>query len=446
MRESQHIEWKESWRDEYLRWICGFANAEGGVLVVGCDNKGTAIGLPNVTKLLEDIPNKVRDILGIMVEVNLRERDGKEYLEIVVEPYPYPVSYKGEYHFRSGSTKQELKGAALNRFLLHKQGKHWDGVPVPHVGIGDLDKSAIAYFRKRAAASGRVSAETLNEKDQLLIERLHLLDGQYLKRAAVLLFHPDPEKFVTGAYVKVGYFNSNADLAFHDEIHGDLFAQVNKTMDILLSKYLKAAITYEGIQRVEKYPVPEDALREALLNAVAHKDYSSGVPIQISVHGDRILFWNNGELHQGWTVETLTQKHSSQPFNPDLANTFFRAGMVESWGRGIERMLEACRTAGVPAPGLRVEGSGLWVEFTVPERARDGAAIASVEPSVKASVRTSVKIVQLLQANPEMTLAQVAGQVGRSQRAIELACSKLVKAGRLRFVGPQRGGHWEVLN
>jgi ATP-dependent DNA helicase RecG len=114
VNEHQHVEWKESWRDEYLKWICGFANADGGVLVIGRNDKGTVVGIQNVGRPLVDIPNKVRDILGIMVDVNLRKEAGDEFLEILVEPYPYPVSYRGEYHFRSGSTKQELKGAALD--------------------------------------------------------------------------------------------------------------------------------------------------------------------------------------------------------------------------------------------------------------------------------------------------------------------------------------------
>lgn len=361
--KSQNTEWKESWRDEYLKWISGFANAEGGVLVIGRNDKGEVVGLAKAAKLLEDIPNKVRDILGIMVNVNLKEESGKEFLEIVVEPYPYPVSYKGEYHIRSGSTKQELKGAALDKFLLRKQGLRWDGVPVPGVSVRSLARQTLKLFRERAARSKRLDREILKESDAGLVDKLHLKDGRYLKRAALLLFHPDPERFVTGAYIKIGRFRSNSDLLYHDEIHGDLFTQVDKTMDLLLTKYLHAAISYEGIQRVETYPVPDEALREALLNAVAHKDYGSGVPIQISVHDDRILFWNNGELHPGWTVKTLIQKHSSQPFNPDIANAFFRAGMIESWGRGIERIIDACHTARVPVPKLRYEGAGLWVEF-----------------------------------------------------------------------------------
>ncbi len=140
-KESQNIEWKESWRDDYIRWICGFANAQGGKLIIGKNDKGVVLGVANAKKLLEDIPNKIRDILGILVDVNLRIEQGKELLEIVVEPYPSPVSYKGEYYYRSGSTKQELKGAALDKFLLRKQGKHWDGVPVPRINIADFKVS-----------------------------------------------------------------------------------------------------------------------------------------------------------------------------------------------------------------------------------------------------------------------------------------------------------------
>src|SRR5687768_8376796 len=106
-KEHQHIEWKEAWRDEYLKWICGFANAEGGALVIGRDDAGRAVGVKNADKLLEDIPNKVRDVLGIMVDVNLLKEDSRELIEIRVEPHPSPISYKGEYHYRSGATKQE---------------------------------------------------------------------------------------------------------------------------------------------------------------------------------------------------------------------------------------------------------------------------------------------------------------------------------------------------
>jgi len=202
----------------------------------------------------------------------------------------------------------------------------------------DLSRVAVDLFRQKARESKRLEPAILREPISGLIEKLHLHDGNYLKRAAVLLFHHDPEQVVTGAFVKIGFFRTNVDLLYHDEVHGDLFNQVGMVIDLLLTEYLRAGITYRGIQRVETFPVPAEALREAVLNAIIHKDYASGVPIQISVYPDKLMLWNPGALPHDWTVQKLKAKHPSQPFNPDIANAFFRAGEIEAWGRGIERI------------------------------------------------------------------------------------------------------------
>jgi ATP-dependent DNA helicase RecG len=97
MPEQQDIEYKSVWKDEYLKWICGFANAQGGTLIIGKDDEGNIIGVKNVKKLLEDLPNKITTILGIIADVNLRETPQGDYIEIIVEPQPNPVNYKGEF-------------------------------------------------------------------------------------------------------------------------------------------------------------------------------------------------------------------------------------------------------------------------------------------------------------------------------------------------------------
>lgn len=107
MHESQNIEFKSSWRDEYLKWICAFANSSGGIIYLGKDDSGKIIGLTDSKKLLEEIPNKVKDVLGILVDINLLSHNQVEFLEIIVEPYPYPINYKGQYFYRSGSTKNK---------------------------------------------------------------------------------------------------------------------------------------------------------------------------------------------------------------------------------------------------------------------------------------------------------------------------------------------------
>ena len=363
MPESQNIEYKSSWRDEYLKWIGGFANANGGSIFIGKDDTGNVIGIADAKKLLEEIPNKVRDILGILVDVNLHTTTQGDFIEIIVEGYPYPVNYKGQYHYRSGSTKQELKGAALDKFLLQKKGKRWDGVPVPNIIVNNLKQETFEFFRKRATKSQRIEEDILTDTNEHLVENLQLKENGFLKRAAILLFYADPEKFVTGAYIKIGYFETDDDLKFQDEIHGNLFEQIEKSMDLLFTKYIKAAISYEGINRIEKYEYPRDAIREALLNAVAHKDYSGGTPIQISVYPGKIILWNEGQLPENWTVENLLIKHPSKPYNPDIANALFRSGYIESWGRGTLKMIRECELAGLPKPVYFYSMSGFFVEF-----------------------------------------------------------------------------------
>ncbi len=206
--------------------------------------------------------------------------------------------------------------------------------------------------------------------------------------------------------------------------------------ELLLTKYLQAAISYEGIYRVENYPIPENALREAVLNAIVHKDYSSSVPIQISVYDDRVMIWNNGRLPGDWTVDRLLGQHPSIPFNPDIANAFFRAGSIEAWGQGIERILAECKAMGTPIPTFRYETIGLWVEFPylMPERADQ-----------KTSEKTSEKMLSLMKQDPDITISVIAEALGKSTRAIEMQLANLKALGKIERIGPDKGGHWHVV-
>ncbi len=365
MDESQNIEFKESWRDEYLKWVCGFANANGGKIYIGVENDAphNVVDLSDADKLMEDIPNKVRDVLGIMVDVNLLHDGDKRYIEIVVEPYPYPVTYKGQYHYRSGSTKQELKGAALSKFLLDRIGVRWCNVPVPSVKMEELSSESIQDFKESGIKRKRIDADVLADSTTDFLSSLDMLvDGQ-ITRAGVLMFHPKPEKLFPGAFIKIGFFRSDSDLAFQDEIHGSLVRQVDRTFDLLTTKYMNYLISFEGLQRIENPPYPEGPLRECILNSVSHKDYAEQVPIQISVYPDRIVFWNPGSLPESWTVENLLKKHPSRAFNPAIANAFFRCGEVDAWGRGIGKIVDGAISEKLLPPIFDTSFGGLMVTF-----------------------------------------------------------------------------------
>ena len=214
LAEHQNVEWKTIWKDQYLKWICGFANAQGGKLYFGIDDDGIVVGLANARKLLEDIPNKVRDVLGIIVDVNLKLEDGCEYIEVVVKASSYPINYKGEYHYRSGSTKQILKGASLTEFLTSKTGHTWDDMPVDKVRFEDLDSDSFELFRAQAFRNNRMNERDLDISNEQLLENLGLLKDGKLLRAAILLFHKNPQKVVKGSYIKIGFFKTNTDLLY----------------------------------------------------------------------------------------------------------------------------------------------------------------------------------------------------------------------------------------
>ncbi len=361
MPESQNIEWKESWRDEYLKWICGLANAKGGKIIIGKNDNGEIVGVAKAKRLMEDIPNKIQTQLGIICDIDLKNENGKDYIEIDVKPYDVLISYQGKYHYRSGSTKQELKGNALNNLLLKKVGKTWDDVVEPRANIADIDLSAIEAFKKGATVSKRLSFIAEEESLEQILDNLLLLEGGSLKRSAILLFGKNPCRFFINAFVKIGRFGqTDDDLRFQEVVEGNTFQLADKVIEVLDRKFFVSPISYKGLQRVESWEYPYEAIREVILNAIVHRDYM-GAPIQISVYDDKLIVWNEGSLPEDLTFEDLKKKHSSRPHNPILASAFFKGGLIEAWGRGTIKIINECIKAGLPEPIIEYSSGGISV-------------------------------------------------------------------------------------
>lgn len=360
MPEQQNIEYKQSWHDDYLKWVCGFANAQGGVIFIGKDDNGNVVGIADYKKLMDDIPNKIKNAIGIMVEVNLYDEEGKHFIEIVTHPYSVPISLRGRYYYRSGSTKQELTGASLNEFLLKKSGKTWDDVIEPRANFDDIDEKAFSSFLKTSENKGR-----LPETDGLtlpeIFEKLRLTENGQLKRAAIILFGKDPGKFYPNIFVKIGRFEKDdADLKFQEVEEGNLMELLRAVLHQLNHKFLIRQIEFEGMYRIEKgeYPVP--AIREMLLNALVHRNYM-GAPIQIRVYDDKINIWNEGVLPEGLSLESLKRPHSSKPRNPIIADVCFKGGLIDAWGRGTIKIIDSCKQAELPEPELTERDGGFLV-------------------------------------------------------------------------------------
>ena len=443
--ETQYLEWKESWHDEHMKTLCAFANTSGGVLEIGRDDKGKTIGVANAKKLLEDLPNKIKNAMAIVADISLETEHELIYISVTVSAYPFPISYRGSYYIRSGSTTQELTGNALDEFILRKNGKTWDGVPVPYVKFEDFESDAFKVFRKKALNSGRLTKADLDVTDEALLNALQCTEPEYLKRAALLVFHQDPERWVPGAYVKIGMFDTDTDLRYQHEVHGPLVSMPDKVIEIVYSQYFKGIISYEGIQRVETFPVPHEAFREAITNAIVHRDYSTGIPIQIRVYVDKVIIHNDGVLPPGWSAKEAIESPMSRPHNPLIAGAFFRSGQIESWGRGIRRMTESCVYWGKSPPIIDIRyGSVFSITF---ETGITNSITNSITNKELDNLSDRQKfILEQMQVNPFVSVNDMADILNISTRNIKANIKTLRDAGIISRVGSTRKGHWVVLD
>ena len=271
MSETQNIEYKSSWHEDYLKWVCGFANAQGGRIYIGKDDAGMVVGLEDYKRLMNEIPNKINNLMGVTTEVNLLQEADKHFIEIIVQPYSVPISLRGRYYYRSGSVKQELTGAALNEFLLKRTGQTWDDVIETRASFDDMDEATIKKYLRKADETGRLpDIDGLSTPE--LLEKLRLAENGQLKRAAIVLFGKDPGRFYPNTFVKIGKFeDDDFTIRFQELEEGNIIQVLDKVLRTLDYKFLIRNISFEGMNRIEtlEYPIP--ALREMLLNAVICK-------------------------------------------------------------------------------------------------------------------------------------------------------------------------------
>ncbi|SEA19594.1 ATP-dependent DNA helicase RecG [Porphyromonadaceae bacterium KH3R12] len=437
MPEKQNIEYKSSWHDDYLKWICGFANAQGGQIYIGKDDVGNVVDVEDYKKLMDEIPNKIKNNMGITAEVNLLQENGKHYIEIVVQPYSVPISLRGRYYYRSGSVKQELTGASLNEFLLKRSGLTWDEVTEPRATFDDIDEKAFKAYLVMAKEKDRLpDVEGLTMEE--IFDKLRLTKNGELTRAAIILFGKDPRRFSTNAFVKIGRFKGDADLRFQDVEEGNLIVLLKNVLERLDHKYLTRSIEFKGMLRLEhsEYPIP--ALREMLLNALIHRKYM-GSFIQIRVYDDKITIWNDGTLPEEITLESLKHVHSSHPRNPLIADVCFKGGLIDSWGRGTVRIIETCKEAGLPEPELTERDGGFLVALF-----KDNL---TEEQLVKLGLNArQIKAVQYVKEKGKITNKEYQEINDISNRTATNELKELVeKFGLMRMSGAGAGTFYEFL-
>ena len=432
MSERQNIEWKQSWHDDYLKWICGFANAIGGVIYIGKDDGGNVVDLAEYRKLLENIPQKIRNNLGIICDINLLEEAGKRFIEIKVNPYSIPVSLRGRYYYRSGSTKMELTGMELNEFLLKKTGKTWDDVIEEGASIEDIDPKSINQFIADSKEKSRLP-DTTGLDTLTILNKLRLEENGKLKRAALILFGKAPGRFYSNLTVKIGRFGKDgSDLKFQEVIEGNLIHLLNEVQVQLNYKFLTRPVDFAGMHRIEKGEYPVAALREMLLNALVHKAYM-GAAIQIRVYDDKLSIWNEGVLPQGLNIETLKVEHNSRPRNPKIADACFKSGYIDTWGIGTLKIINSCKEAKLPEPDIIEKDGGIQVTIY---KAIDGGQINNLTIRQK-------EVFKLIVVNPKISRKELAKKLSINESAVQKHTDALKKKKVIEREG-ETTGKWII--
>jgi len=440
--ENQHIEWKENWKDDFLRNIVAFANSDGGVLYIGINDKGITIGILNAKKLLQILPQLINQKTGILPYIELIKKENKEIIKITVHPSSAPISYRGRYYQRSGSIVTELNGNELTHFLLKKSGITWDSLELkPHSDF-KADSNTLMLFKE--LSSDRLPFAKTEGNPITLLRKLNLYHSSGLPtRAAILLFTSNPQYYFPQAVIKIGKFTSETNLISSDIVSGNLFDQINNTLGILQTKYLVSPIHYEGIHRREILEYPLDALREAILNAIIHRDYGTTSAIQIRIYNNKLIIMNEGRFPPEVPIRNLNKAHLSIPRNVLLADLFYKSGFIESWGRGTLKIIEACKNEGLPEPVFKEENNVVSVCFN---------KLTTEKVTEKVTERVTEKVTEnqqliykLVKKNPKITIHELSLEVNIAEKNIKNNLAKLKKLGYIIRKGSPRAGYWETL-
>lgn len=217
-------------------------------------------------------------------------------------------------------------------------------------------------------------------------------------------------------------------------------------VDLIFTKYLKADISYQGVTRVETYPFPKEAIREAVFNAIAHKFYGALIPIQISVYADRIYIANDCIFPEDWTINDLMGKHRSRPYNPLIANTFFRAGFIEAWGRGIEKIKDSCKEAGNPMPEYTIKREDIMVMFKSLVSSTDQATNQATDRANQGNDNSVVtRILKVIQEEPSLSQKKIADIIGEKYSTVKYYMESMKKSGIIKREGSSQKGKWIIL-
>lgn len=451
--ESATLEFKRTTGElrEGLKTVCGFLNTAGGHVLFGVDWKGAIAGQQVSEQTLHEITAAFQHFEPPAV-IQLERTEvtpGREVIALAVEPNPGAVSYTfdGRGFVREGNTTRRMRHEEYERLLLERlHARHrWENLPAAGWKIGDLDADEIRQTVADAVAARRLAA-TPSERLRTVVGRLGLLANGVPTQAAVVLFGKDPLPDYPQCAIRLARFRGTTKSEFLDnrQFHGHAFELLRRAEAFLDMHLPIASRVLPGRMRREDRPqYPPEALREALVNALCHRDYSqAGASIGVAIFDDRLEVWSYGQLPGGLTPERLRVDHPSVRRNELIAEVFYRRGLIEKWGRGTQRILELCRGADLSEPEFVERMGELGVVF------RPAFGVETLRAVPAGLTERQLRILELITRSGPCRLAEIVAPLGGklSERTVQRDLDVLRRRGLVALEGVGRGARYTAMS
>lgn len=402
--ESKTLEFKELLPESLAiaKTACAFANGGGGTILIGvADKDRTITGIAE--QEIHPLEEKIASIMYTRVEptpashITIHNLEGKLILRIDVFPgslKPYHLKNKGEIegtYIRVGSTNRKADLETIEELRRQRMNISFDETSIIDASLEDLDARNIEYYLKKRA---EVRDIPRIEPDAEFLEKIKAIqeqNGIHPTVAGILLFSNEPEKYIPGAIIKCARFKGIEMDEFIDQkiIKGSLFSHIEETI-VFFKKNVKRGAKIEGLYRKEEYEYPETAIREAVVNAVCHRDYSrKGADIKFAIFDDRIEITSPGGLLPHISLLDLGTG-VSELRNKIIGRIFNETGLIEGWGTGIRRIRQQIEDKGLMPPEFK-ENNGFFKTIIYNEPLHEQFELDTDEKEIIAYIRKQGK-------------------------------------------------------
>lgn len=446
--ESETVEFKSSFQDEVIITLVAFANAKGGTVYVGVDDKGVAkgvlLGKETVQNWIDEI--KIKTQPSLIPDVEIVEEQGKTIVLLKVQEYPIkPVSIKGKCYKRIRNSNHVMGVEEIANEHLKTINGSWDFYADPHHSLDDISLEKVSRFMH--SIERRTESKIPYSPLEFLTKMEMLREGE-LTFGAYLLFVTD---YCLISDVQVGRFKSNITIIDSISLNSDLFSEVDEIIAFIKKHLMVEYIITGEPQRTERFDYPLDAIREIVINMVVHRDYRDSSGSVIKIFDNRIEFYNPGKLFGGITIEDLiTGNYSSKSRNKLIAKAFKEVGLIERYGSGIHRVQEICKDYGVIAPVFEEFAGGFRVVLFNEKQdlKEDGskAFVGNDESNKGVGINVGVNdVLNIISENPGINAKGLRPHVNVTERTLERWLKQLREEGKIEFRGaPKTGGYWKV--